>query len=525
MASSPVSRRCRQAHCATASVIDLLAQATRRHAERVAFRFGDGVWTYADLDRVTDSLAAGLQARGVGRGDRVAFLLPNGPELVFLNLACLKVRAIAVPLNVRLKHAELEYMLAHCRARLCVADADLYANLARARNGLAHLESVFIAGGNVMPSGCEPFASLLEFPGNACDVLAADADDVAAILYTSGTTARPKGVTHTHATLASTVLGYAEAARLRAEDVVFGMLSMSHVFGYSLQLLSPLAVGATVVAAPSFDAPRVLEAVRRHRVTHLYGLPVMFDTLTQEPAADTAAFASLRYCLAGGDAVSRRLSERVRDVLGVELHEGCGMTEVIPYALNRPGIENRVGSIGQPSIGMELRLASEGGEDVAEDEVGEILVRSRALTTGYWEDPAATASAFTDGWFHTGDLGRRDRAGYYWFVGRRKEIIVRGGSNISPLEVEAVLAQHPAVREVGVVGVPHPSLGEAVAAFVVLEGGAVSSEQDLRQFASARMAEYKVPERMTFLADLPRGLTGKVQRRTLREWGAAANQR
>lgn len=525
MTSNPGSHRSKQRHCATPSVIDLLARATRRHPERVAFRFGDGVWTYTHLDRVTDSLAAGLQARGVGRGDRVAFLLPNGPELVFLNLACLKIRAIAVPLNVRLKSAELEYILAHCRARLCVAHADLYANLAPARDGLAYLQSVFIAGSTAIPSGCEPFASLLESPGRACDVSAADADDVVAILYTSGTTARPKGVTHTHATLASTVLGYVEAVRLHAEDVVFGMLSMSHVFGYTLQLLSPLAVGATVVAAPSFDAPRTLEAVRRHRVTHLYGLPVMFDTLTREATEDTTAFASLRYCLAGGDAVSRRLSDRVREVLGVELHEGCGMTEVIPYALNRPGIENRAGSIGRPSIGMALRLVNEDGEDVAEDEAGEILVRSRALTTGYWEDPAATASAFTAGWFHTGDLGRRDRDGYYWFVGRRKEIIVRGGSNISPLEVEAVLSQHPAVREVGVVGVPHPSLGESVAAFVVLKGGAVSSEQDLRQFASARIAEYKVPERMTFLPDLPRGLTGKVQRRTLREWGAAADQR
>jgi long-chain acyl-CoA synthetase len=250
----------------------------------------------------------------------------------------------------------------------------------------------------------------------------------------------------------------------------------------------------------------------------------MFDTLTRDPLDEATAFQSLRYCLAGGDAVSRRLSDRVRDVLRVELHEGCGMTEVIPYALNRPGIENRVGSIGQPSAGMELRLVDEMGKDVSEGEVGEILVRSTAVMRGYWEDAEATAAALKDGWFHTGDLGRRDAAGYYWFVGRRKEIIVRGGSNISPLEVEAVLARHPAVQEVGVVGVPHPALGEMVAAFVVLKSGADSSEQDLRRFAAERIAEYKVPERMTFLADLPRGLTGKVQRRTLREWGAAAAQ-
>jgi long-chain acyl-CoA synthetase len=375
-----------------------------------------------------------------------------------------------------------------------------------------------------MPSECESFEALLDGSKGMVDGSTAGADDAAAILYTSGTTARPKGVTHTHGTLASAVLNYVEAVGLGAEDVVLGMLSMSHIFGYTLQLLSPLSVGATVVAAPSFDAARVLDAVRRHRVTHLYGLPLMFDTLTRDPLGESTAFQSLRYCLAGGDAVSRTLSDRVRDVLSVELHEGCGMTEVIPYALNRPCIENRVGSIGQPSAGMELRLVDEMGKDVSEGEVGEILVRSKAVMRGYWEDAEATAAALQDGWFHTGDLGRRDTAGYYWFVGRRKEIIVRGGSNISPLEVEAVLARHPAVQEVGVVGVPHPALGEMVAAFVVLKSGADSSEQDLRRFAAERIAEYKVPERMTFLADLPRGLTGKVQRRTLREWGAAAAQ-
>ncbi len=172
---------------------------------------------------------------------------------------------------------------------------------------------------------------------------------------------------------------------------------------------------------------------------------------------------------------------------------------------------------------MSLRLVNEDGTDVPEGETSEILVKSDGLTIGYWEDPQATAGALRDGWFHTGDLGRRDEAGYYWFVGRRKEIIVRGGSNISPLEVEAVLSQHPAVHEVGVVGAPHPSLGEIVAAFVVLKDGAAATEKDLRQFAAGRIADYKIPERVTLLADLPRGLTGKVQRKTLREWAAKAH--
>ena len=225
---------------------------------------------------------------------------------------------------------------------------------------------------------------------------------------------------------------------------------------------------------------------------------------------------SLRYCLAGGDAVSQRLNATVYAVLGVERYEGCGMTEVIPYAINRPGIENRVGSIGMPSVGMSLRLVNDAGDDVADGEVSEILVQSEGVTIGYWEDPDATA-VLRDGWFHTGDLGHRDEAGYYWFVGRSKEIIVQGGSNISPLEVEAVLSQYPAVHEAVVVGVPHPTYGKTVAAFVVLKSDMTESEQKLRQFAAQKIADYKIPEQVTFLTKFSRGLTGKVQRKALKE--------
>ena len=494
------------------SLIGLLRHVGRQRPGRIALRFDDRAWTYAELEQVTDAISAGLRARGIHRGDRVAFLLPNGPELVFLNLACLKIGAIAVPMNLRLRGPELAYILDHCRARLCVVHGELYGNLEPVRSDLAHVNAFFVVS-NTPPPDCESFEVLTDRAKVNHDSFCAELDDVAAILYTSGTTARPKGVTHTHRSLVNTVRNYVEAVGLSADDVVLGMLSMSHIFGYTLQLLSPLSVGATVLATPSFDAGRVLRLIDRYRVTHLYGLPVMFDTLTSQTIDESTDLRSLRYCLAGGDAVSRTLNASVRAALGADLYEGCGMTEVIPYALNRRGLENRVGSIGQPSVGMSVRLVNEDGTDVPEGETGEILVKSDGLTVGYWEDPEATAGALRDGWFHTGDLGRRDEAGYYWFVGRRKEIIVRGGSNISPLEVEAVLSQHPAVHEVGVVGTPHPSLGEIVAAFVVLKDGAAATEKDLRQFAAGRIADYKIPERVTLLADLPRGSLEKSSAR------------
>jgi long-chain acyl-CoA synthetase len=212
----------------------------------------------------------------------------------------------------------------------------------------------------------------------------------------------------------------------------------------------------------------------------------------------------------------------MRALFGAEIHEGCGMTEVIPYTLNRPGMENRVGTIGRPSVGMELRLVDPSGREVAPGEPGEIEVRSQALMAGYWQDPEATAATIRDGWLRTGDIACVDADGYYRFVGRSKEIIVRGGSNISPLEVEAALYSHPAVREVAVVGVPDPTLGETVRAIVACKEGQSTGSEELRQWAAGHLAAYKVPESFVFLPELPKGPTGKVQRRTLKSWSSPA---
>jgi long-chain acyl-CoA synthetase len=496
-------------------ITSLLHDVLIRHPTRNALRFGEQEWTYSHLFREAKRIAGGLRARGVRSGDRVAFLLNNGPEIAMLNLACLTLGAVAVPMNVRLKGPEFAYILDHSEACVAIAHADLYANLASVRNDRSHLRNVVIVGGIAVPEGCEAYRDL---PTDAGEVtwFAGEASHPAAILYTSGTTARPKGVTHSLGTLAATVRQYAQAVRLKAEDAVFGMLSLSHIFGYTLQLLSPLSVGATVLIAPSFDPPHVLEAIGKHHVTHLYGLPVMFDALCREAPEAKPNLDSLRYCLAGGDAVSAQLSAAMRNHLGVDLHEGCGMTEVIPYALNRLDIPNRIGSIGPPSVGMHVRIADETGRELGTEAIGEMQVKSEAVMAGYWNDPEATASAMQDGWFRTGDLGRRDADGYLWFCGRSKEIIVRGGSNVSPLEVEIAVGEHPAVREVAVVGLPHPTLGEIVAAFVVLKPGEQVAVESIRKAVGERIAAYKVPDQVTFLDELPRGATGKVHRKSLK---------
>lgn len=500
------------------SIAALFRETCARYPSNIALRSGSDAWTYAELDRLTDKLAAGLAASGIQRGDRVTYLLPNGPELVFVDLACLKLGAVVVPLNTRLKGNELAYIIQHCRARLCITDSQFFSILDAVRGELAGVEAFHVVG-LPCPAGAQPFTQLLEGGGDFVPVPHAS-ESPATILYTSGTTSKPKGATHTQRSLSTAITNYVRTVGITEQDVVFGMLSLAHVFGFTLQLLAPLSVGAAVVVAPHFDPESVLDLIGRQRVTHVYGLPVMFDALSRHPAAANADVRSLRYCFAGGDSVTPDLSERMKSVLGVELYEGCGMTEVIPYTLNHPGIENRVGSIGPVSLGMHLRLVDETGADVRPGEPGEIWVQSEALMAGYWDDPEATAQVMTNGWFKTGDVARCDGEGYYWFVGRSKEIIKRGGSKISPLEIEDVLSLHPAVHDVAVVGKPDPVLGERVIAFIVLNAGAAPDAADLQKFAGESMANYKVPEFYSFVPELPRGATGKVHRKTLKEWAA-----
>jgi long-chain acyl-CoA synthetase len=344
----------------------------------------------------------------------------------------------------------------------------------------------------------------------------------AAIMYTAGTTARPRGVTHTHCTLERTLSFHIEIAGLTHQDIVAAAASMSHVAAFGIQMLPTLAIGATLLLISRFEPEPVLHALERHRVTQFFGLPVMYNALLNSPGAGSSDLSSLPWCLAGGDAVPTELQRRFKEVFGADVSEGCGMTELVPYCINRQGGDRKQGSIGRPSAGVTLRIVDERGRDVPPGEVGEIVAKSEAARVGYWNDPESTAATLRDGWLYTGDLGRVDADGWYWFIGRKKEIIIPGGSNVSPLEVEEALFQHPAVREADVAGVPDEHLGERVVAFVALKADASPSAEELQAFLREHLAAYKVPETITFLTELPKGLTGKIHRKTLREWAAVS---
>jgi acyl-CoA synthetase (AMP-forming)/AMP-acid ligase II len=354
-------------------------------------------------------------------------------------------------------------------------------------------------------------------------------DRPAAILYTSGTTAKPKGVTYTHATLWADCQIQVESFDFTSDDVHLVSTAACHAAAFTGQLLPNLLAGGTAVLTHLPSPEQVVRAVESRRVTRTQMLPASLEDLVEHlerhPSADLRSW---RCCTAGGDVVPVALHERFRRVTGFDVTELYGMTEALSCITNPPFGPKRFGSIGKPVARTQLRVADGQGRDAPDGQTGELLVKSPAVTVGYWNDPGATAAALRDGWLRTGDLARRDGDGFFWFVGRKKEIIIRGGSNISPLEIEEVLDQHPAVHLSCVVGVPDPHLGERVAAYVALRDDAAPrpEEEELRRFVAERVAAYKVPERVTIVPELPLNPTGKVDRkalhaRALAEQGAA----
>lgn len=494
------------------SLTEAIRNSALRNPAKVAIACHQESWTYSEFDCLTDCIGRNILGAGVEPGDRVALHLQNGPELAMGYIGCLKAGCILVPINTRLKGREIDYVLRHSGSAFYIGQPDLYAGITATCPALLELNGRYLT--QEANRGISSFADLLRTPTHDVSLPAIAPGQVAAIMYTSGTTARPKGVVHTHETLVQTARAMRQM-NLDDDQVVLVMSSMAHMAAFGMVFLSALQNGATTVITRPFEFLDSLDAIARWNCTYLFGLPVMFKLLLEAQLSAPRDVSSGRFCWCGGDSVPPALQEAFQLSFS-PVCEAYGATEITPMSWNHPG-DIRVGSIGKPSDEIQLRLADSRGGDVEPGQVGEIYARGPHLMKGYWQDADATSAAFDNGWFRTGDLGRQDADGYYWFAGRKKEIIVRGGSNISPQEVEAVLQEHPSVAEVAVVGRPHPIWGEAVVAHVVLQPGRRLEQAELIAFARARLAEYKLPETVIFRSDLPKGPTGKLARRTLRE--------
>jgi long-chain acyl-CoA synthetase len=480
----------------------LLAPHAASSGDRAGLVHDGRTWSYAELAARTASLASAMSADGLA-GERVALMLPNGPEAVLTYLACFSAGAVATPLNSRYAPPEIESALRRARPRWIVVQADRLDRLRRVDPGVLDGVRVLAVGA---AEGYESLEPLLHRPPSAPSDPAPDAPAV--LFFTSGSTGVPKGVVHSHASALAMLTSTAEAlGDVGAADVVQVFEPLVHVSGF-IGTLTTLMAGGTVALHEGFDVERYVAALLEHRPTLVCTHIDVLAQVVRAPDARREWFSSLRGVYTGGDTVPAALQKDFLEVAGLPVAVGWGMTEAIWLTVVREPRFERDGCVGRPVGGAEVR---------ADEVTGELLVRGPMVMRGYWEDEPLTTTTLAGGWLHTGDLGRRDADGVWWFAGRMKDVIVRRTSKITPGEVESALDLHPAVAMSAVIGAPDPEEGEVPVAFVVARPGQAVSAGDLTAFLAGRIATYKIPARIHFRDHLPLTASGKIAHRELRE--------
>jgi long-chain acyl-CoA synthetase len=491
--------------------LNLASTVTERAAAdpaAVAVRLADLELTYAELDDRSARLAAVLRQRGLQQGDRVGVMLPNVLEFPIAYYGVLRAGGVVVPMNVLLKQREIAFYLEDSGARLLLAWHGFGSD---AREGAA------AAGAELIEVEPQSFAELLGDHEPETELADTEEEDTAVILYTSGTTGKPKGAELTHFNLSRNAeIASETTCTVRRGDVVLGSLPLFHSFGQTVSMNASLRVGATLTLLPKFDPGETLEIMQRDGVTHFYGVPTMYGALLHHPGREEFDTSSLRICITGGASMPVEVLHGFEEAFGCELLEGYGLSETSPVASStHPGRERKPGSIGTPLREVEMKVVDEDDNEVPQGEVGEIVIRGHNVMKGYWQRPEATEEAMRGGWFHSGDMGRVDEDGYFFIVDRKKDLIIRGGYNVYPREVEEVLYEHPKIREAAVLGVPHDQWGEEIGAAVVLHEGEELAPEEVSEYVKERIAAYKYPRLVWFMDDLPKGPTGKILKREI----------
>jgi long-chain acyl-CoA synthetase len=490
------------------NLASILTESAGRRPDGVALKLDDVEVSYGQLDEAGARVAGLLRQKGVEPGDRVGIMLPNVPYFAVCYYGVLRAGGVVVPMNVLLKEREVAFYLSDPEAKLLFAWHD-FAAAAEAGAKEAGAECILVEPGSFerLLAGAQPLDEVVD---------RAD-DDTAVILYTSGTTGKPKGAELTHSNLSSNVEVMMGLFDFGPDTVTLGALPLFHSFGQTCALNATIRAGGCVTFIPRFDAAKALEIIGRDRVTVFEGVPTMYAGMLHVENRERYDTSTLEVCVSGGAAMPGEVLRGFEEAFGCVVLEGYGLSETSPVAsFSRADRERKVGSIGTPIEGVEMKVVDDDGNDVPEGEIGEIVIRGHNVMKGYWNRPEATAEAITDeGWFRTGDMARVDEDGYFFIVDRKKELIIRGGYNVYPREVEEVIYEHPAVREAAVIGIPHESLGEEVGAAVVLKQGAEASAEELRDYVKGQVAAYKYPRKVWVVDELPKGPTGKILKREI----------
>ena len=486
----------------------IATETAERIPDGIAYKLDDTEVNWQAVDEGSARVAGLLKEKGFEPGDRVGVMLPNVPYFPIAYYGILRAGGTVVPMNVLLKGREVKFYLEDPGAKLVFAWHDF---AEAAEKGAEE------AGAEVIPVKPGEFEKLLGDAEPEREVADRDGDDTAVILYTSGTTGQPKGAELTHDNMHSNAKASHGLFSTDEDDVVLGALPLFHSFGQTCCMNACALSGATLTFIPRFDPDKALEIIERDKVTLFAGVPTMYGALLNHPDRKNYDVSNLRVCASGGASLPVEVLRGFEECFGCKVLEGYGLSETSPVAsFNHPDRERKVGSIGTPVAGVEMRLVDDDGGEVQQGEVGEIAIRGPNVMKGYWRKDDATAEVMDDdGWFSTGDMAKVDEDGYFFIVDRKKDMIIRGGYNVYPREVEEAVYEHPAVAEAAVIGIPHPSLGEEVGLAVVLKAGASATPEDVRAFVKERVAAYKYPRHVWILDALPKGATGKILRREI----------
>ncbi|MDS9470314.1 fatty acid--CoA ligase family protein [Sporosarcina pasteurii] len=513
------------------NLVSTVRETALAQPDKIAYHFMGQDTTYGEFNGLVSKLASALAELGVQKGDHVAFLLGNTPHFLHSLYATMRLGATAIPINPIYTPDEISYIIHNSDAKVVVAIDALLPLIEQAANVFTTVQHYIIC--ETEQSTPEKVASLPEqlksrvslysqliARGNSeFDPVPVEEDDTAIILYTSGTTGSPKGAMLTHKNLYSNAKDVAEYLGFKEGDRMVATLPVFHVFALTVVVNAPLLRGAEILLVPRFSPAEVFNMIKEKKATVFAGVPTMYNFLYQYPEGKKEDFESVRLAISGGASLPVALLHNFEEKFDVRVSEGYGLSEASPVTCFNPIESERIpGSIGTNIVNVENKVVNELGEEVPDGEVGELIVRGPNVMKGYYKMPEETEVALRDGWLYTGDLARRDENGYFYIVDRKKDLVIVGGYNVYPREVEEVLFTHEDVVEAAVIGVPDVDFGEAVHAFVVLKEGAKADIEQLTAYCAERLVKYKVPKQIEFLDELPKNTTGKILRRALSEF-------